>query len=132
MADVSCPQCGNPQLDVDAENSVVYCKNCGFAVRVDPQTGEAVPISGGAGGGGGAGGYGGGAGGPPGYATGQGAPAGGAGYAPMQKSIFGTDPFTFLIGATIVLLILTYYFSLGGTIFAVMASLLLAYYLMNR
>lgn len=130
MADVSCPQCGNPQLDVDAENSVVYCRNCGFAVRVDPQTGEAVPISGGAGGGE-AGGYGGGA--PPGYAPGGGAPAGGAaGYAPTQKSILGTDPLTFLIGASIVLLILTYYFNLGGTIFAVMEVLLIVYYLMNR
>lgn len=124
MADVSCPQCGNPQLDVDAENSVVYCKNCGFAVRVDPQTGEAVPISGGAGGqmeapqGGG-------------YGQGQGAPMQG-GYAAGPKSILGTDPFTFLLGATIVLLILTYYLSLGMTIFAILEVLLVVYYLMNR
>ena len=43
--DVSCPQCGNPNLDVDAQNNVVYCKKCGFAVRVDPQTGNVTPIS---------------------------------------------------------------------------------------
>ena len=126
MADVSCPQCGNPQLDVDAQNSVVYCKNCGFAVRVDPQTGEAVPISGGAGGGQmeaapQGGGYGPGA-----------AQMGGGGYAGGQKSILGTDPFTFLLGATIALLILTYYLSLGTTIFAILEVLLVVYYLMNR
>lgn len=126
MADVSCPQCGNPQLDVDAENSVVYCKNCGFAVKIDPQTGEATPLSGGAGGAGGPAMEGGA---PPGYA-----PAGGGGYAgaARQKNILGTDPFTFLLGATILLLILTYYLSLGGTIFAVLEVLLLVYYLMNR
>jgi len=43
--DVSCPQCGNPNLDVDAQNNVVYCKKCGFAVSVDPQTGNVTPIS---------------------------------------------------------------------------------------
>jgi len=43
--DVSCPQCGNPNLDVDAQNNVVYCKKCGFAVRVDPETGNVTPIS---------------------------------------------------------------------------------------
>ena len=124
MADVSCPQCGNPQLDVDAENSVVYCKNCGFAVRVDPQTGEAVPISQGSAGAGG---------------QMEAAPQGYGGGAPMQggyssgpKSIMGTDPFTFLLLATIILLILTYYFSLGGTIFAILEVLIVVYYLMNR
>ena len=43
--DLACPQCGNPNLDVDEQNSVVYCQKCGFAVKVDPKTGEAVPIS---------------------------------------------------------------------------------------
>lgn len=43
--DVACPQCGNPNLDVDPQNSVVYCKNCGFAVQVDPKTGEVQPLS---------------------------------------------------------------------------------------
>ena len=43
--DVSCPQCGNPNLDVDAQNNVVFCKKCGFAVKVDPQTGNVTPIS---------------------------------------------------------------------------------------
>lgn len=122
MADVSCPQCGNAQLDVDAENSVVFCRNCGFAVKIDPQTGEATPLSQGGGGME--------AGGPPGMAPGYaqaGAPA-----AYQSKSIFGTDPFTFFLGATIVLLILTFYFQLSITIFAVLEILLSVYYLMNR
>lgn len=118
MADVSCPQCGNPQLDVDAENSVVFCKNCGFAVKIDPQTGEATPLSQGAPGGEA------GAGMAPGYAQG-GAP-------PASRMIFGIDPFTFFLGATIVLLILTFYFQLSFTLFAVLEILLSVYYLMNR
>lgn len=43
--DVACPQCGNPNLDVDAQNSVVYCSKCGFSVKVDPQTGNVTPLS---------------------------------------------------------------------------------------
>ncbi len=43
--DVSCPQCGNPNLDVDAANNIVYCRKCGFAVQVDPATGNVTPIS---------------------------------------------------------------------------------------
>lgn len=43
--DMACPQCGNPNLDVDPQNSVVYCKQCGFAVQVDPQTGNVTPLS---------------------------------------------------------------------------------------
>ncbi len=43
--DMACPQCGNPNLDVDPQNSVVYCKKCGFAVQVDPQTGNVTPLS---------------------------------------------------------------------------------------
>ncbi|HLD75424.1 MAG TPA: TFIIB-type zinc ribbon-containing protein [Candidatus Norongarragalinales archaeon] len=42
---MACPQCGNPNLDVDAQNSVVFCKKCGFAVQVDPQTGNVTPLS---------------------------------------------------------------------------------------
>ncbi|GEM_PF-1632629 len=126
MADVSCPQCGNPQLDVDAQDSVVYCKNCGFAVKIDPQTGQATPLSGGEAGGQME------AGAPPGYAPGPAPMGAGQGYSTGPKNILGTDPFTFLLGATIILLILTYYFSLGTTIFAVLEILLAVYYLMNR
>ncbi len=43
--DMACPQCGNPNLDVDPQNSVVYCKQCGFAVQVDPQTGNVTPLT---------------------------------------------------------------------------------------
>ncbi len=85
--ELACPQCGNPNLDVDEQNSVVYCQKCGFAVKVDPQTGEAVPISqGGA---------------PRGLAeAGQ----------PMQAynghTIFGMDPLTFWMGGFAILLLL--------------------------
>lgn len=123
MTDVSCPQCGNPQLDVDAENSVVYCKNCGFAVKIDPQTGEATPLSqGGAPASGAAGGE------ARGEARGGGAPAVYSG----GKTIFGTDSMTFLLGATVILLILTIYLNLGMTLFAILETLALVYYLMNR
>jgi len=66
----------------DAVNNVVFCRKCGFAVRVDPQTGETTPLS---------------AGGP--QAT-----------APVfyqEKTILGTDPLTFLMGGTALLLVLT-------------------------
>jgi hypothetical protein len=72
--DVSCPQCGNPNLDVDAQNNVVYCRKCGFAVRVDPQTQEVTPISEGAG--------------P------QGASAA---YSGADKTILGMEPLTFFL-----------------------------------
>ncbi len=89
MGEVSCPQCGNPNLDVDAANNVVYCKNCGFAVRVDPQTGNVTPLSPGGGGGGMGGGM---------------APSSAAG-APMHKNVFGMEPFVFLmVGFLLVLL----------------------------
>lgn len=80
--DVACPQCGNPNLDVDAQNSVVYCRKCGFAVHVDPQTGDVQPLA-------------------PGGAPGEAPPA----YA--EKTILGTDPLTFLLGGTAALLLLT-------------------------
>ncbi len=79
---VSCPQCGNPNLDVDAQNNVVYCKQCGFAVQVDPATGNVTPLSQGG--------------------AGAQAPAAYAG-GPSGKTILGTDPLTFfLLVATIV------------------------------
>ena len=105
--DVSCPQCGNPQLDVDAENSVVYCKNCGFAVKVDPQTGQATPISAGSGGGG--------------------APVGGGG-APMvggQTLIMGTEPLTFFLLGTMAALMLVLFnitdLTIAGVLWAIVA-----------
>jgi len=84
--DVACPNCGNPHLDVDAENSVVYCKKCGFAVRVDPNTGETTPLNPGA---------------QPGSAAG--APEVYAG----GNTIFGMEPFMFWMVGTAVLLFLT-------------------------
>ena len=86
--DVSCPQCGNPKLDVDAQNSIVYCSKCGFAVRVDPQTGNVTPIS-----------------------------EGSAGPAPVQqaypsgggnKSILGMDPLTFFLLFSAILVFLMF------------------------
>ena len=98
--DVACPQCGNPNLDVDAQNNVVYCKKCGFAVQVDPATGNVTPLT-----------QGGGA--PAGAAMGGGMPMGGGGAmsgAPAAyaggKTFFGFEPFTFAcLGAGAVLLI---------------------------
>ncbi len=111
--DVSCPQCGNPQLDVDAENSVVYCKNCGFAVKVDPQTGQATPISAGSGGGAPMGG--------------GGAPMGDGGV-PMvggQNLIMGTEPLTFFLLGTMVALMLVLFnitdLTIAGILWAIVA-----------
>ncbi|MBI3587724.1 hypothetical protein HY995_05610 [Candidatus Micrarchaeota archaeon] len=120
--DVSCPQCGNPQLDVDAENSVVYCKNCGFAVKVDPQTGQATPISMGNGPAGG--------GMQSGPAMGgggemAGGPAMGGGYS--GGTVFGFDPTTFLLGG--VLLSLVAVLAMGlDIVFAVALILLVLYF----
>ncbi len=86
MGELACPQCGNPNLDVDEQNSVVYCQKCGFAVKVDPKTGEAVPISQGQ---------------QQGLAT--------AGQPPQvysDKTIFGMDPLTFWMGGFAILLLL--------------------------
>ena len=86
--DVSCPQCGNPNLDVDAQNNIVYCKKCGFAVRVDPQTGNVTPISDG------------------------GAPMQSeqpqAAYSSGDKSIVGMEPLTFFLFFTALLAILMF------------------------
>ncbi|NUN11467.1 hypothetical protein HUU53_02380 [Candidatus Micrarchaeota archaeon] len=85
MGEMSCPQCGNPQLDVDEQNSVVYCKRCGFAVKVDPQTGNVTPISQG------------------------GAPQAQApiAYAGGEKSFLGMEPFTFFMLGTALNLLLS-------------------------
>ncbi len=85
MGELACPQCGNPNLDVDEQNSVVYCKKCGFAVKVDPQTGEAVPLAPG----------------------GQTPAIGGAALPPqVEKTVFGMDPLTFWMGGFAILLLL--------------------------
>lgn len=85
MGELACPQCGNPNLDVDEQNSVVYCQKCGFAVKVDPQTGEAIPLS-------------------PGGQTPQGGAAPAAVYS--EKTIFGMDPLTFWMAGFAILLLL--------------------------
>ncbi|MFH1107158.1 MAG: hypothetical protein V1787_04650 [Candidatus Micrarchaeota archaeon] len=97
--DVACPQCGNPNLDVDAANSVVYCKKCGFAVHVDPQTGDVQPLA-------------------PGGST-QEAPA-----AYAERTILGMDPVTFLLGGTAAFLLLTVMNYLQFSWFVVAESLL--------
>ena len=111
--DVSCPNCGNPQLDVDAQNSVVYCRNCGFAVKVDPQTGEAVPIS-----------------------QGNAPSAGGAVAAPavyQQRSFLGTDSTTALLGGTVALVMLYYlFFPTEFLLLIVLWVLFFAYWLKNK
>ncbi len=106
--DVSCPQCGNPNLDVDAANSVVFCRNCGFAVRVDPQSGEVTPLS-------------------------QGGPAaGGAPEAYHDKTIFGTDPLTFFLGGTAILLLLTVLNLFTFSWFVVLEVLLVVFWWYNH
>ncbi len=116
--DVSCPQCGNPQLDVDAENSVVYCRNCGFAVKVDPQTGQATPISMGGGGGGG----------PP---MAAGPAMGGGGFA-GEKLILGTEPLTFLLGGTVAALLLMLLLNVDLLIAGLLELVVLYVYFTNR
>jgi ribosomal protein S27E len=81
MSELTCPQCGNPNLDVDAENSVVFCRRCGFAVHVDPQTGDVTPLS-------------------------QGGKPGGAPKVYAHHSILGMDPLIFFMGGTAASLIL--------------------------
>lgn len=81
MGELSCPQCGNPNLDVDAENNVVFCRKCGFAVKVDPETGDVQPLQ-------------------------SGGPQAQAPQVYRARSILGMDPFTFFMGATAVLLLL--------------------------
>jgi ribosomal protein S27E len=89
--DVSCPQCGNPNLDVDAQNNVVFCKKCGFAVKVDPQTGNVTPISEG------------GAAAPAESAQSQPSYSGGE-----SPSIIGMDPLTFFLLFSAILMLLLF------------------------
>ena len=123
MGELACPQCGNPNLDVDEQNSVVYCKNCGFAVKVDPQTGEAVPISQGAAQGGLAG-------------AGSGAAGGAGGGAPAvyaDHSIFGSDPLTFWLGGFLILLLLFFFQIIrDATILFVLTLVLTAVWWMKK
>ena len=106
---LACPQCGNPHLDVDAQNSVVYCRKCGFAVRVDPQTGEVTPLQ---------------------QPTPQGVPP--AAYR-GEKTIFGMEPLTFLLGGTAVLLLLTFIYNWDAMLFAVLeAALLILWWFLRR
>lgn len=107
--EVACPQCGNPNLDVDEANSVVYCRKCGFAVKVDPQTGNVTPL-------------------------GEGG-AGGAGAMPEaydRPSILGTDPLTFFLGATAILLLLSVMGRLDMTIFMVLESIVVIIWWYNH
>jgi len=107
--EVACPQCGNPNLDVDEGSSVVYCKKCGFAVRVDPQTGNVTPLN-----------------------------EGGAGAGPQmpeaygQRSIFGMDPTTFFLGSTAVLLLLSFMAVLNMTTFILLESIIVIIWWYNR
>ena len=103
MGEVSCPQCGNPNLDVDAQNSVVYCRKCGFAVRVDPQSGEVTPLQ-------------------------QGGPVGGTQAAPYrQPKVLGlADPLTFFVGGFAIVAILFFIHAIDvSTLFALMLLVIL-------
>jgi hypothetical protein len=109
---MACPQCGNPQLDVDAQNNVVFCKKCGFAVQVDPATGNVTPLQ-------------------------QGGPAAQAPAAYVEKSVFGMDPLTFWMGGTAILLLATIFglfrsFGDEITVFVSLEVLLSALWLLKR
>ncbi|PIT85098.1 hypothetical protein COU36_05205 [Candidatus Micrarchaeota archaeon CG10_big_fil_rev_8_21_14_0_10_59_7] len=106
--DIACPQCGNPNLQVDEANSVVYCQKCGFAVKVDPATGNVTPIS-------------------------QGGPQPGSGNLappPVYKKpgIFGMDPLTFFMLALSILLLVTFLYNLDLTILGVGVAVLALVY----
>ncbi len=108
--DVPCPQCGNPNLQVDEANSVVYCLKCGFAVKVDPQTGQVTPIS-------------------------QGGGAKGAPSAPpvyRKKEIFGMDGLTFFMLGTAVVPLFTFMANLDLTLLAIIEAVLFLFYWFNR
>ncbi len=100
MADegMACPQCGNPNLDVDSANSVVFCRKCGFAVRVDPQSGEVTPLQ-------------------------QGGPSAAAPAVYRNHTLLGTEPFTFFLGATFILLLLFFLNIFDITVFGVLELL---------
>jgi hypothetical protein len=104
--DIACPQCGNPHLEVDEANSVVYCPKCGFAVKVDPQTGKVTPIS-----------KGGAPTPPPVYSRGGGG-----------REILGMDALTFFMAGTALGLLLTFTNVFDLTIFAVLEAVLFYFY----
>jgi len=119
MGEVSCPQCGNPNLDVDAQNNVVYCKNCGFAVRVDPQTGNVTPLSPGGGGGG------------MGAGPAPAAPSGGG--MSTHKTVLGMEPFVFMmVGFLFVLLGSILFNAQSFTTIAGLALVLLLWWFFRR
>ena len=105
--DIACPQCGNTKLEVDEANSVVYCQKCGFAVKVDPQTGNVTPLSKG------------GAPAPPAYSG-----SGGAG----PRTVLGMDALTFFMAGTAIALLLTFMNTINLTIFAVLELVLFYFY----
>jgi len=109
---MACPQCGNPNLDVDAENNVVFCRKCGFAVHVDPATGNVTPIQ-------------------------QGGPAAQAPAVYAEKTVFGTDPLTFWMGGTALLLLATIFglFKAFGdeiTAFIILEAIITLYWLVKK
>ncbi len=115
MGEVSCPQCGNPNLDVDAQNNVVYCRKCGFAVRVDPQTGNVTPISPGGGG------------------ASAGPSMGGGGGMAMHKTVLGMEPFVFLMVGILLVLLGSILFNASTTTAIIgIVAVVLAYYFLRR
>ncbi|MFA4946262.1 MAG: hypothetical protein WC607_01835 [Candidatus Micrarchaeia archaeon] len=108
--DIACPQCGNPNLQVDEANSVVYCQKCGFAVKVDPQSGQVTPLS-------------------------QGAPAGGKMSPPpayRAKTVLGMDGLTFFMLGTALTLLFTFTAGLEMTYLALIETALFLVYWLNR
>ncbi|OIO27975.1 hypothetical protein COX86_03690 [Candidatus Micrarchaeota archaeon CG_4_10_14_0_2_um_filter_60_11] len=108
--DIPCPQCGNPNLQVDEANSVVYCQKCGFAVKVDPKTGQVTPLSQGGG-----------------KAPGAAPPA-----VYRKKEIFGMDGLTFFMLGTAVALLLAFVANLDLTLLAGIEGVLFLLYWFNR
>ena len=109
MGEVSCPQCGNPNLDVDAQNSVVYCRKCGFAVKVDPQSGEVTPLQQG------------------------GAPGGAQATVYRGNKVLGMmDPLTFFLGGIVVDGVLLLMNAVDMTGFAVVAIIVILLWLYGR
>ena len=108
--DIACPQCGNPKLDVDEANSIVYCPKCGFAVKVDPKTGNVTPLSKG------------------------GAPTPPPAYsgAPMTKEVLGMDGLTFFMLGTAVALLLTFMNVIDVLILAVLEAIFFYLYWTHR
>ena len=121
MGEISCPNCGNPNLDVDAQSNVVYCKNCGFAVQVDPQTGNVTPINPGQGAS------------PSGPAPAGGGmmPSGGGGVG--HKTILGMEPFVFLsVGLLAALLVGLLFNFQTVNVLILVALIFLAYWFLRR